>query len=187
MILVTLGTGDKQFKRLLEIIDKLIEKEIISDEVVVQSGITRYNSNNMKIFDLINKDEFNNLIKDASLIISHGGVGSILEGLKNEKKVIAVARKERFGECANDHQKYIIDEFSQKGYIIGVTDLTYDSLKKAVLKSKSFKTKKYKSHTKKMIRILESIIEEDNNISWFNKYKYFILILLLVTLIVILL
>ncbi len=185
MILVTLGTGDKPFKRLLETIDKLIDDGAINDKVIVQSGITKYKSNNMEIFDLISKDEFNNLIGKADIIITHGGVGSILEGLKRGCKVIAVARKACFGECANDHQKYIIEEFSKKGYIIGVTDLTYDNLKSVIIKSKNFKPKKFKSHTNEMISTLEQLIENDNHISWFNKYKYFILIFLIIIVIVI--
>ena len=49
MILVTLGTQDKTFIRLLEKIDDLIEKGLIKDQVVVQSGYTKYHSSNMEI------------------------------------------------------------------------------------------------------------------------------------------
>ena len=53
MILVTLGTQDKTFVRLLDEIDKLINKGIIKDKVIVQAGFTKYSSDNMEIFDLI--------------------------------------------------------------------------------------------------------------------------------------
>ena len=65
MILVTLGTQDKTFIRLLEKIDDLIEKGLIKDQVVVQSGYTKYHSSNMEIFDLIPQDEFNSLMDAA--------------------------------------------------------------------------------------------------------------------------
>ena len=58
MIFVTLGTQDKSFKRLLENIDKEIEKGTIKDKVIVQAGYTKYNSKNMCIFDLLDKDDF---------------------------------------------------------------------------------------------------------------------------------
>ena len=62
MILVTLGTQDKPFTRLLKKIDDLIDKGIIKDKVVVQAGTTKYESNNMEIMDLIPMDEFDNLL-----------------------------------------------------------------------------------------------------------------------------
>ena len=49
MILVLLGTQDKQFPRLLKEIDRLIEKKVIKDKVIAQVGITKYNSNNMEM------------------------------------------------------------------------------------------------------------------------------------------
>ena len=91
MIFVTLGTQDKEFTRLLEAIDREIEKGNIKERVVVQAGYTKYESKNMEIFDLIPTDEFNKYIKSADLIITHGGAGSILTAIKNNKKVIAAA------------------------------------------------------------------------------------------------
>ena len=66
MILVTLGTQDKDFRRLLEAIDKEIEKKTITDEVIVQAGFTKYESKNMKIFDLIPSDQFDELINKSA-------------------------------------------------------------------------------------------------------------------------
>lgn len=92
MILVTLGTQDKDFSRLLKAIDNEIEKKHITDKVIVQAGTTKYESNNMEIFDLISKDELSKLVEKCDLLITHGGVGSILDGIKNNKKIIAAAR-----------------------------------------------------------------------------------------------
>ena len=47
MILVTLGTQKEPFKRLLD----MIEESNVEDEIIVQAGHTKYNSNKMKIFD----------------------------------------------------------------------------------------------------------------------------------------
>ena len=41
MILVTLGTQDKELKRLLVEIDNLIEKGVIKDKVIAQIGTTK--------------------------------------------------------------------------------------------------------------------------------------------------
>ena len=90
MILVLLGTQNNSFHRLLEEIDNLIQKGIIKEEVVVQAGYTKYETSNMKQFDLIDSEEFEELQKKARIIITHGGVGSIISSIKKGKKVIAV-------------------------------------------------------------------------------------------------
>ena len=159
MILVTLGTQDKTFPRLLEAIQKQIDKGNIKDKVIVQAGSTKFESNDMEIFDLIDREEFANLIKECDLLITHGGVGSIITGLKNNKKIIAAPRLEKYGEHTNDHQLQIIEKFSDSGFIIPLYD--FDKLDKIIKEIYKFKPKKYKSNTNNMIKLLEDYI--DNN------------------------
>ena len=85
MILVTLGTQDKSFERLLKQIDKEIKNHTIKDKVIVQAGYTKYPSKNMEIFDYKPKEELNELVKKCDLMITHAGVGSILNGITNNK------------------------------------------------------------------------------------------------------
>ncbi len=157
MILVMLGTQNNSFHRLLEEIDNLIEKGIITDEVVVQAGHTKYDSKNMKIFGLISQEELEELIKKADLVITHGGVGSIITSLKKGKKVIALPRLHKYQEHVNDHQKEIVETFNEKGYIIGVQDVK--KLQEAIEKSKNFVPKNYQSNNKKMLNIIENFID----------------------------
>ena len=159
MIFVTLGTQDKVFTRLLKDIDNEIEKGKIKEKVIVQAGYTKYSSKNMTIFDLLDKDDFDKYIKECDLLITHGGVGSILTGLKNNKKVIAAPRLAKYNEHMNDHQKQIIEKFSNAGYILAYNE--GDDLGKIIEKSKEFKPKKYISNTDNMIKIITDFI--DNN------------------------
>ncbi len=169
MILVTLGTQDKDFSRLLKAIDNEIEKKNITDKVIVQAGTTKYESNNMEIFDLISKDELSKLVEECDLLITHGGVGSILDGIKNNKKIIAAARLKKYKEHTNDHQKQIVKTFAEKGYILELKD--FSKLDKVLEKAKTFKPKKFKSNTKNFVKMVDNYIEKDNHISWFNKYR----------------
>lgn len=159
MIFVTLGTQDKVFTRLLKAIDKEIEKGTIKEKVIVQAGFTKYNSNNMEIFDLIDKDAFDKYIKECDILITHGGVGSILTGLKNNKKIIASPRLAKYNEHMNDHQKQIIEKFTKSGYILSYNE--NDDLGDILKNIKSFKPKKYISNTDKMIKLITNFI--DNN------------------------
>ena len=158
MIFVTLGTHDKPFYRLLDALEKEIKNNNIKDKVVVQAGATKFKSEYMQIFDLISMQEFDDLVSKCDLLITHGGVGSIMTGLKKGKKVIACARLAKYMEVVNDHQKQIINNFDKTGYIIGVTDLK--DLDKALKKVKNFKPKKYISNTKNMIKLVKEKIEE---------------------------
>lgn len=159
MILVTLGTQDKPFNRLLERIDEQIEKGNIKEEVVVQAGFTKYESKNMKIFDLVDREEFQKLITKCDLLITHGGVGSILTGLKNNKKVIVCPRLSKYGEHMNDHQIQIVSNFAKEGYILEYLD--NNDLGDILKKIKNFKPKKFSSNTDKFVSIIEEFI--DNN------------------------
>jgi len=159
LILVLLGTQDNSFHRLLDKIQELIDKKIIKEEVVVQAGRTKYESKDMKIFSLVSQDKLKELTEKADIVITHGGVGSIVMSLKMGKKVIAVPRLSTFGEHVNDHQIQIVDSFDKQGFLIGVIEL--DNLEKALEKAKTFKPKKFVSQTDNMIKIIEDFI--DNN------------------------
>ena len=170
MILVVLGTQDKEFPRLLEAVDKEIEKGNIKEEVIVQAGQTKYESNNMKIFDLISAPEFDKLMDKADIVITHGGVGTILAGIKKGKKIIAAARLAKYKEHHNDHQKQIIKEFADKGYLLELKD--FNKLDKMLEKVKTFKPKKFESNTINMIKLLEDYINDTNHVSWINKITH---------------
>lgn len=158
MILVTLGTQDKPFKRLLLEIQRLIDEGIIQDRVVVQAGFTTFTSSQMEIFDLIPMDDFDALMRACDLLITHGGVGSIVNGLNQNKKVIAIPRLAKYGEHVNDHQVQIIDNFDQAGYIIGLHDP--NEIEQALKKVNKFKPKKYKSNRDYMVKLITDIIDQ---------------------------
>jgi len=158
MIFVTVGTQDKPFTRLLEAIDKAIERKEIVDEVVVQAGYTKYNSKNMKVLEYVPFDEFGKYIDSADVIITHGGVGSILSSVKKGKKVVAVARLAEFGEHTNDHQLQVIEKMSKDGYIINGNDL--DNIAQAVKEAKELVVKEYISNTNNFIGLLRNEIDK---------------------------
>ena len=159
MILVLLGTQNNSFDRLLNEIEKCIDNNKITDRVVVQSGYTNYTSDKMEIFDFISTSELNKLLLDADLIITHGGVGSIINAIKLGKKVIAVPRLAKFGEHVNDHQLQIIRSFNEFGYIKGITQMS--DLADAIDNIKEFTPKQYKSNTQNILDIISNYI--DNN------------------------
>lgn len=176
MILVTLGTQDKSFERLLKAIDEQCIKKNIKEKIIVQAGYTKYESENMEIFDLVSPKKLDEYMKEASIIITHGGVGSILTALKFNKKVIAAPRLSKYAEHTNDHQVQIIDEFEKIGYILALKD--FSKLDEVLENSENFVPKKYKPNNKRFVKIIDNYIENTNNISWWNRYKKFLFLVI---------
>ncbi len=159
MILVSLGTQDREFTRLLKAVEKQIKLGNIKEKVIVQAGETKYESDCMEIFDLIPSKEFLKLLKECSLLITHGGVGTIIDGLHHHKKIIAAARLCEYGEHQNNHQKQIIREFREKHHILELDD--FEKLDEKLEEIKTFTPKEYESNTKTFISDLESYIDEE--------------------------
>lgn len=160
MILVLLGTQNNSFHRLLEKIEDCIQKGVIQEEVIVQAGGTKFTSSKMKIFDLIAKKELEELIQKANLVITHGGVGSIILCLEMGKKVIAVARQKQYEEHVNDHQIQIIDNFNSEGYIKGISEV--EELERALKEIENFTPKVFTSNTPKVLKVIEDFIEKES-------------------------
>ena len=156
MTLVILGTQDKEFVRMLKMVENQIKKGNLKD-VIVQAGQTVYHSENMKIFDLIPMKKFNKLIKESDLVITHGGVGSIITALKNKKLVIAIPRLSKYKEHENDHQLQIVEEFTKLGYILSCKN--EKGLEESIKNLAKFKPKEYKSNNNKMIKLIEDYID----------------------------
>ena len=171
MIFVILGTQDKSFPRLLEAIDNEINRKNITEKVIVQAGCTKYESKNMEIFDYISMEDFDKYIDKSDIIITHGGVGSIIAALKKNKKVLAAARLKKYDEHENDHQKQIITNFKEQGYLEELDD--FSRLKEKLDKLKNTKYKKYSGNNNKMLELVQKEIENNN-----KKFSYFRLILL---------
>ena len=179
MILVTLGTQDKEFVRVLKEIDRLIDKKVIREEVIVQAGYTKYESKNMKIFDYVSKEELGKYMDEASFIITHAGVGTIFDALKKNKKIIAVPRLSKYKEHNNDHQLELIEEFKKENLIL--TAIEMDELEEVVKKVKTFKPNKYDSNNQKMVELIDDYISNNESkgiIKLFNKHREVIMYLI---------
>ena len=113
----------------------------------------------MKILSMTSKENLEDLIKQADLIITHAGVGSIEMSLEQNKKVIAVPRLKKFGEHVNDHQKDIERKLDEKGCLVGIDDVS--KLGFALKKVKKFIPKKYeKPKSDEIIYIIKTFIDK---------------------------
>ena len=100
-IFVTVGTA--AFPRLVKIMDDIAKS--IPKRVIIQSGRTDYKPKYAEYFDFT-KDlyEFNIINQQANLVVSHAGVGNVINILEKNNNLIVVPRLEKYKEHFDDHQ-----------------------------------------------------------------------------------
>lgn len=130
MIFVVFGTQKFKFTRLIEYVNRIIDEGIVNEEIIVQYGYTSGVNILGKGFDFIGEKYFKERINEASFIICHGGVGTILNCLKLNKKVIAIPRMSSNNEHIDNHQFEICKKFKELNLIL--TANTYAEFKKCI-------------------------------------------------------
>jgi len=138
MIFTVFGNGPSPFIRLAIKIDELASK--LDEEFIVQYGYTEYPFIHAQARPFYSSNQMARLIDNASLIISHGGYGTISECLKKFKKVVVVPRKK--GIEVNHSQEELVRALEAEGYIIGVYDI--DDLEEKVSIARYFEPKELK-------------------------------------------
>jgi UDP-N-acetylglucosamine transferase subunit ALG13 len=158
LIFVVLGTHELPFTRLLREVEKQILNGNIQDEVVVQLGHTPYESPYMKTIKFTSYENMEKLYREADLIITHGGTGSITTGVKMGKKIIAAPRLIKYGEHNDDHQLEIVHQFEKTGHILAWYD--GDDLGEILKLAKDFQPVPFVSGKKEIISIIRNFINE---------------------------
>lgn len=153
MIFVILGTHELEFKRMLQ----YLEDMNINEEVLIQSGNTEFSSKKYKVIPFLSPKEFDEYINKSDLVITHGGVGSILTGLRYKKKVITMPRLSKYKEHNDDHQLEICNKLSKEGYTINCTD--FDSLSESIKNYKEIDLKEYVFDNSKLINFINDTID----------------------------
>ncbi len=158
MIFATVGTHNQGFPRFVKKMDEVAKS--IDEEIVIQIGCTKYTPKNCKYFDYLDQYDFSKLCKSSSLIVTHGGIGSIMSSLKLGKPTIVVPRQKKFNEHTNDHQLQITKELEKQKRIVAVYNI--ERLDYAIKKAKKMKIKKNKGENRIKDIISEFIDDYEN-------------------------
>ena len=117
-IFVTLGTRDEQFCRLIKAIEQLKKKGVISHQIKIQAGFTKYKSDVMEIFDFCSQKEIDELILNSEFIITQESAGVATKCLKMKKKFIVMPRDYSYGElpAKSDMKEDLQYKLEEMGY-----------------------------------------------------------------------
>ncbi|PWT73893.1 MAG: hypothetical protein C5B60_07555 [Chloroflexi bacterium] len=136
VVFVTVGSAPQGFERLLKEVDRLAGNGMFGDEqVLVQVGHSKYIPVHCKSESFVSREEFRRILKEASLVICHGG-STPLEVIRAGKVPIVMPRRKRFGEIVNDHQVEFVQALAEKGLIIPT--MNAEELSGAISRAKQY-------------------------------------------------
>ena len=163
MIFVTVGTDQHPFDRLVKMIDFLREKGIIEEDVLIQTGSSRYRPKSCEYSEYLPFDHMVEKMKEARIVITHGGPGSIMPVVHYGKVPIVVSRKKKFGEAVDDHQISFTKKLEEKSQIIAAYDTEELEAKiknyEVIIQSMKSEEKRYGSPENRVSKFAQALDE----------------------------
>lgn len=160
MIFVCAGSRGYQFDRLFREVDRLIEENIIEDQVFGQIGQGTYHPVNYEYAEYLDMEDFRKKQREADLIISHAGTGALVSALKLGKQVIAVPRQSKYGEHIDDHQIQVTMALEEAGYLRGVREI--DELGQVLRLTQEQPIRKKYNQPSNVLHLIDLFIQENS-------------------------
>lgn len=132
--MIFVSTGSEGFTELVKEIDALAPK--LNERVIVNIGYSNYKPKNCEWVGYTG--EFESYVKRASLVITHGGAGSIFTCLKLGARLIAIPNPKHI-----DNQDELVDQLNKDGYLINCKNIKH--LKDCINLARKHNFKKYAS------------------------------------------
>jgi beta-1,4-N-acetylglucosaminyltransferase len=130
MILVTVGTHNHGFDRLVRAMDELAAE--LDEEVMIQWGSSTYQPQRARQFRFTSSQEMIELTQQARVIVTHAAAGAIITALRAGKPLVVVPRLKQFGEHMDDHQQQLAAALAARGQVVVVNTPTKDTLRAAL-------------------------------------------------------
>lgn len=155
MIFVVLGSQKFPFDRLVKAADELAAA---GKEVFIQRGASGYVPQHCLSEAFMDTERFEAAMREADVVITHGGTGAIIKAVKMGKKVIVVPRLAQYGEHVDDHQKEIVSMFAGLELALPCNDLA--QLPQLVAQVQEMTFRSYRSNTQTIIDDIDGYIQQ---------------------------
>lgn len=123
------------FDRLVNAVATLKTEGAIPERVVLQTGVGGVCPPSLDVRESLPFDEVQALLREASIVICHGGTGSLITAVRQGCHVIAMPRLYALGEHYDDHQSEITAAFEKRGLIQVARSV--DDLRAALVRARS--------------------------------------------------
>ena len=117
MIFVTVGTHHQPFQRLLDALDSFDGAEL-----TVQYGRGKAPAGVARAAPYMRFDEMVACFREADVVITHAGVGSILCARREGHVPLVVPRRHELGEHVDEHQAELTRALAERSTVIAVWD-----------------------------------------------------------------
>jgi UDP-N-acetylglucosamine transferase subunit ALG13 len=131
-VFVTLGTREEPFPRLLGAVEALVKDGTIKERVIAQAGSTSYRSEVLEIFAFQSPAAIDDLIMNASYVITQESAGIGTKCLRYHKRMIVMPRDYALGElpAQSDMNEDLHLRLQELGYAFVAQDVA--ELKNAI-------------------------------------------------------
>jgi len=102
MILVTVGSSERPFNRLLAAVDAVAPR--LGEPVVMQSGLVPFPGRHTQCVGLLAFSEMEVLCRKARVMVGHASIGVVIVARRFGQPLVLVPRDPARGEVFNDHQ-----------------------------------------------------------------------------------
>lgn len=121
MIFITIGT-QLPFDRLIRAVDHWAQSRGRQDLFAQVGEEAGYLPKRFAWARSLSAQQFRERLDEASVIVAHAGIGTILSGLELGKPVIVMPRRASLGEHRNEHQAATVDRFARMELVRVVQD-----------------------------------------------------------------
>jgi len=125
------------FDRLVDSVGTLKAEGAIPEEVLIQTGLGGHRPGGVEVVETLPFGRVQEVLREASIVVCHGGTGSLITALRQGCQVIAIPRLSRLGEHYDDHQAEITEAFAARGLVLVANSV--DELRAALVTARERK------------------------------------------------
>lgn len=161
MILVTVGTADWPFIRMIQSMDDVAGQ--IDERVLMQAGHTPLVSKYAECFKFVSYEKIQQCLREASMIVCHASTGPLSSARRFNKPVVVVPRDPQLGEAPDAHQLETairIKNSSRMIEVVNDTDQLSEAVRRAMEKSAQGMTYERDNALRTLIENLRAYVDE---------------------------
>ena len=122
LVFATVG-ATLPFDRMVETVSKLKASGHIPEDLVIQTGIGGLSPAGLETYETLPFDSMLSYLREADIVICHGGTGSLITALREGCRTIVMPRQFEKGEHYDNHQKEITRAFAGRGLVTAADNL----------------------------------------------------------------
>jgi UDP-N-acetylglucosamine transferase subunit ALG13 len=115
----------------------------------------------MVAFETMSFDNMKSYLRDADIVVCHGGTGSVITALREGCRTIVVPRAFEKGEHYDDHQQEITTAFAARGLVMQAN--SPEELASALIAARAAKPVLATTNPTKLIGYLNTVLERQAN------------------------